>query len=239
MRQIEDVLLYNVAFVAAADVSKVDGTQLDALFDNNGVAAMNYFRAAGEQDGEAIFIFLARRKVVTVSEDGWPKLPDETKLFFDVFARVAFALVKPSTTREKAEVKTVVAGRRRTSDTIFQKLDGDLKFGEKIGQGALSKGQPTSTAQVSIETPAEAGPGDPFAAFGGKNPEKWTEEEKIAFASKMGMPHHSQARVDSQAPAPAQKFKPRVVQAFSEGERVEGQVFISDPFKADDEDEGA
>lgn len=193
--------------------------------------AFNFFRACGEQDGEALFVFMARRKALTLAETAWPILPDETQAFFDVFARVAFALVKPATAKERAELREVVAAPRRVRDTIFDKGG---RLDEKIGRGELSAGQPTSTSQVTIVQPSAASPGDPFAAYGGKDPGQWTEEEKLAFATKLGMPAASEKtdRVTTVAP-PAGKFKPQVVKTAIGGEKVEGKVFVFDPNEED------
>ena len=231
MRQIEDVKLYNGAFVAALEISGLSDAAQEAIFQNNGVAAINFFRAAGEQDGEAVFIFLARRQVLTLEDTAWPKLPEETKLFFDVFARVGFALVKPVETKERAVVREVVAGPRRVQDTIFEKGG---RIDEKIGRGELSRGQPTSTAQVQIQRPGDMPDAEPFAAFGGKDPGQWSEAEKLAFAEKLGMKHHSQNAIETKAPE-AGKFTPRVIKAEIGGDKVSGKVFVFDPH-ADGED---
>lgn len=197
--------------------------------------ALNFFRATNERDGEALFVFLARRKLLTVGEEAWPSLPEVAQAYFDTIARVMFGLVCERPPRPRVDTLVVQPKPRKIEDTIFEK-GGSI--GEKIGRGALAAGQPVSTEGVTITAPDVGASADAFAAFGGKNPGQWTEEEKLAFASKLGMPAAS-VKTDtltSVAPAAAGPLRPREVSAFLDGEQIAGRVFVQNPFE-DGEDE--
>jgi hypothetical protein len=217
---------------------------LCAVFDPGTIGIMMlpslpWFRAVGEQDGEALFVYLARSKKLTLEEGAWPKLPEATRLFFDVFARVAWALVKPAGDKARTELREVRAAPRRVQDTIFERLDTDMPLGQRIGRGELSAGQPTSTAQVVIETPAPAAasvgvtvqadpqPADILARAKGKDWGAMTADERAAFATENGFLTWLDIKPDAAPPAPlgaARAIKTRIG-----GENVAGTVFVFDP----------
>jgi hypothetical protein len=233
---ISDALLHEVLSETALVLTmgaecdgEADPALLPGLFIDQEVLLLPMIRAVGAIDGRGLFAALARQKKLVVDEDQWPRLPERARVYFDCLARLMCAFAAPIVAAgDGPALKIVPASPRRVRDTIFERTGGKADAFEKTGGLDLAPGQPTSTAQVTIELP------DPRPRF---NPEQDEINRRFTSAGlkpPIGANDAGDAAdyVGEQLGAIAPPAPPpeRVkVNRFVDGSPVSGDVFISRP----------
>ncbi|MFZ1962030.1 MAG: hypothetical protein WAU78_00920 [Roseiarcus sp.] len=188
-------------------------------------AALTLCRAIGLVDGEALFVFLARRKALTMKEEAWETLAEPARLYFAIAARVLAALARGDDVgAEKPATRIVKAKPPEKRDTIFERNGMKDQIFEKTGGEDLSPGQPTSTAEVHIETPE-------FHASGVEANYAALAARAAAAGMPISTPEGDAADTLKRlghAP-PAAPFERLRVNRFVDGAPIAGEVFISKP----------